>query len=708
MSWFQKVMPKTLKTKLRLILFAIGFFPFIFILIYIQNLGKEKILDDTLAIHHAQMHMIKKSIESQILSLGKELKFLASLDMMNDMIVDDVDKRIAQLLLHKKEDLALNIEMYTINTQDHIVASTTHEVKKIFTDATALKNAIASGVSYFFKENDLYLFTKIDSNLQKDAILGYLVMKYDLSNLFVFSVRQTGIRSLFYFPVNALKIGEMFDDEPLTLKSYHNDYISKKYLVLNEQFEGVLSKGYIVYMIKKSVALSFLDQFMLFVWILFVLGALVIGFVSWWIGKRILKPIDTLSQTTKSIIKTQDYTTQVSLSSEGEIEELTENFNAMIREVNKSMQLLEAENKVRLLRFVQLINIFNRLIQTQSEKACIDLALDELQVLIPEQTFTFSKVYPQDDEKLKLMLYVKDFEKELNHFYGVISLSGEEVTDQEEIRFYQAIATMIMLQLDQIRLIAQTKAASSAKSTFISHMSHELRTPLHTILSATQYLIGYEALSLPQQEKVATIESSADHLLGMINDILDLAQIEAGKVLVSCTEQSSEQIIMLVEEIITMLDVLAEQKGSKITLENRVPQLLYVNVDIRLMKQIMINLLSNAIKFTENGNIVFILDTCGEDFCIDIKDSGVGISSKNMESLFKDFTQVPNQGNTQKKGSGLGLVISRKLASLFNAEVTLESEGEGCGTTASLRIKNKITSPGDDADKNNWHSDNKR
>jgi len=687
MNWFKKIIPKTLKTKLRMALFAIGFFPFVFILIYIHNLGEEKILDDTLTIHHTQMHMIKKSIESQILSLGKELKFLASLDMMNDMIVDDVDKRIAQLLLHKKEDLALNIEMYAINTQDNIVASTTHEVKKIFGAAAALKVAIVSETSYFFKENDLYLFAKIDSNLQKDAVLGYLIMKYDLSNLSVFSVKQRGIRSLFYFPSNALKIGEMFDDEPLALQNYHNDYISEKYLVLNEQFEGILSKGYIVYVIKKSVALSFLDQFMFFVWILFILGALVIGFVSWWIGKRILKPIDTLSQTTKSIIKTQDYTTQVTLSSEGEIQELTENFNAMIRKVNNSMQLLEEENKVRLLRFVQLINIFNRLIQTQSEKECINLALDELQTLIPEQTFSFSEAYPQDNEKLKLMIYVKDFEKELSHFYGVISLSGEEVTDQEEIRFYQAIATMIMLQLDQIRLIAQTKAVSSAKSTFISHMSHELRTPLHTILSSTQYLIGYEGLSLPQQEKVATIESSADHLLGMINDILDLAQIEAGKVLVSLTEQSSDQIIILVEEIITMLDVLAEQKGSKITLENRVPQVFYVNIDMRLMKQIIINLLSNAIKFTEDGNIVFILEICGEDLCIHIKDSGVGISSKNMESLFKDFTQIPNQGSTQKKGTGLGLVISRKLASLFNAGLTLESEGEGCGTTATLRLK---------------------
>jgi len=117
------------------------------------------------------------------------------------------------------------------------------------------------------------------------------------------------------------------------------------------------------------------------------------------------------------------------------------------------------------------------------------------------------------------------------------------------------------------------------------------------------------------------------------------------------------------------------------------PQLLYVTVDMRLVKQIIINLLSNAIKFTEEGNIVFILDKCGEDLCISIQDSGVGISAKNMECLFEDFTQVSNQGKNQEKGSGLGLVISRKLASLFKAEVSLESGGEGHGTTAHIRFK---------------------
>ena len=167
----------------------------------------------------------------------------------------------------------------------------------------------------------------------------------------------------------------LFDAEPLHLTPYENDYMNEKYLILQEQFEGLLSSGFIVYQIEKSVALSFLDQFMFFVWVLFALGFLVIGLALLVDqSERILKPIARLSDATKSIVSTQDYSTQVSVASEeGEIRELAENFNVMVAEINTSFQKLEEENRVRLLRFVQLVNIFNGLIQTQSEEACIAL-----------------------------------------------------------------------------------------------------------------------------------------------------------------------------------------------------------------------------------------------------------------------------------------------------------------------------------------------
>ena len=692
MPSLHRLVPQTLKSKLRLALFTIGFLPYLFILLYSYNLGEKKILDDAIVIQHTQMRQVKKTIESQLLSLTKEMHFLASLDIMNDMIVEDVDKRISQLLIQKQQDLALKIHLFTLNTKSKIISSSDMSKQQHFSHTDLLKKALLKHKAYFFTDKSIMMFTAIHSRLQKDEILGYFFVEYALSNLELFTLEEKGIRSMIYHPFSHKQIGKIYEHETLTIQDDSLYKVSAEYLLLHEDFKGILSEWKLVYMIQKSVALDYLDEFILFVWILFALGFIVISVISFWISKRILEPISQLSSATKSIISTQDYTTQVNITSQGEISELANDFNAMIRETNHAFSVLEEENKLRLLRFVQLINIFNNLIQTQTEEDCITLALDELQTLMPHQNFHFSKKYPQIVQKNSMsqymMLYVKDFEKQTSDFYGVISLNqSTQITDVHEEKFYRSIATMIMLQLDQIRLVEQTQAVSHAKSTFISHMSHELRTPLHTILSSTQYLIGYENISSKQQDMVATIESSADHLLGMINDILDLVQIEAGKVTVTPVKQNSDEIEVLTQEIITMLEVLAEQKDISMTLINTVTSPMEVSIDIRYYKQILINLLSNAIKFTHKGSIDLSIESCDNAVCIVIQDSGVGISKEDLVLLFSDFTQVKNNQEAQQKGSGLGLAISRKLAQLFNADIHLQSEGVNMGTKAIITLR---------------------
>ena len=692
MKLMQKILPQTLKSKLRLALFSIGFLPYLFILIYSYNLGEKKILDDAIAIQYTQMNQVQKSVEAQLQSLEKEMRFLASLDMMNDIVVGDVDKRISHLLLQKQEDLALNMHLFALNPEYKIIASSDIKQKHTFIYTEPFKRSLAQNKAYFFTDNNLIMYTAIHSTIQTDDLLGYLFVEYSLSNLKLFTIQRNGIRSMFYHPKSMLSIGKVYEGETLDISNDRSHYVNDKYLVVHEAFKGILAEWSLVYMIKKSVALGFLDAFIVFVWMLFSFGFIIIAFISIWISKRILEPISQLSKATKSIISTQDYTTQVSITSQGEINDLANDFNAMIRETNYAFNVLEEENKLRLLRFVQLINIFNRLIQTQTEESCITLALNELQTLMPHQDFNFSTKYPKVVEKNSMsqymMLYVKDFEKQTCDFYGVISLNqSSEITDPHEEKFYRSIATMIMLQLDHIRLIEQTQAVSHAKSTFISHMSHELRTPLHTILSSTQYLIGYENLTHKQQEIIARMESSADHLLGMINDILDLVQIEAGKVSVTPIKQNSDEIKIFIQDVITMLELLAEQKGINITLNNTVTHPIDVTIDSRLFKQILINLLSNAIKFTEQGSIDFRMEKCDDSLCIVIQDSGIGISKEDLVLLFDDFTQAKNKSDTQEKGSGLGLAISHKLAQLFNAKLRLESEGIGQGTKAIITLK---------------------
>jgi len=679
--------PQTLKTKIRLALFVTAFIPFVFLLFYVEEMGKVKMLDDTLKIRHGQMSMVKERIGQTLLSLQKEAGFLASLDMMNDMLVNDVDKRIAGLLLHKQQDLAFKTDISAVNSEGKIIASTRQEVQKIFVYNSALKDAVSQHKNYFLAASTLYLFAPIVSTLQNNEALGYLLIAYPLENLKQMTENvQDEVHTLFYFPKSARYIGTLPSKEVLKSVPYNGDYISKKYLILNEHLEGMLSGGFLVYMVQKSLALSFLNQFVTLIWVLLFVGFLVIAFLSWWIGERILKPVHTLTQATKKIISTQDYSTQVALSSEGEIRELTEHFNAMVREVKQTLNVLEKENRLRLLRFTQLITIFNHLIQTKEEKECISLAIEELQRLIPEQHFFFTdqKRNP-DDTAHYLTLFVKDFEKSTSRYYGAIVLEGTKtIEDSNEVQFYEAIATMIMLQLDQIGLIERIHSVSEAKSLFISHMSHELRTPLHTILSATQYLIGYEGLTTAQQERVGTIESSAGHLLGMINDILDLAQIEAGKASAEIVLLSSDALSAMIEEVVQMLEVLAEQKSTTIMFENHAPPLQHIQTDQKYFKQILINLLSNAIKFTDKGHIDIVMKMCDERLCICVKDDGIGLSKEESSRLFDAFAQL-NKAQ-KEKGSGLGLVISQKLASLFEGELLVTSEGRGKGVEATLKL----------------------
>ncbi|MGB5507060.1 MAG: ATP-binding protein [Sulfurovum sp.] len=701
MKYLRKILPKTLKSKLRIALFGIGFFPYFLILIYSYNLGEKKILDNTMLTYHNQMTQVKKRVEDQFLSLQKEMRFLASLDIMNDMIVGDVDKRISQLLMQKKKDLGLEMDLFTLTSEKKVISSTAKSLPHDFAYISEFNKILRKNKNYFFTDKSIILFTPINSTLQKNKLLGYLCLEYALSNLDSYTTQANGIRSIFYHFDSSAKIGDVYNNELLLdIKEQNTQYVSDHYLVLHEQFEGIMSEWMIVYMINKSVALIFLDSFILFVWALFALGVIIIALISFWISRRILEPIAKLSDATKSIISTQDYTTQVSISSQGEISELANDFNIMVRETNRAFKILEEENQVRLLRFVQLINIFNGLIQTQTEEACITLAINELQILMPHQHFSFSQEYPKQNEGNEsnqyLMLYVKDFEKQTSDFYGVITLGeSRPITDPHEEKFYRSIATMIMLQLDQIRLIEQTQAVSHAKSTFISHMSHELRTPLHTILSSTQYLIAYENLTHHQQEMVETMQSSADHLLGMINDILDLVKIESGKVTIDLVQQKSDEIEVLTQHVINMLEVLAEQKEIPITFNNRLTKRMKVTIDIRYFKQILINLLSNAIKFTEYGSIDLTLEKCGESLCLSIQDSGIGISEDDLKNVFDEFSQVKNKSKNTEKGSGLGLPISRKLARLFQADVIIESKGLGYGTKALIKFGSSLVEEND-------------
>lgn len=226
----------------------------------------------------------------------------------------------------------------------------------------------------------------------------------------------------------------------------------------------------------------------------------------------------------------------------------------------------------------------------------------------------------------------------------------------------------------ELKLLQSKEAAeagSRAKSAFLATMSHELRTPLNAIMGLSQ-LLQQEILgnlNEKQQEYVNCIYSSGEHLLSLINDILDLSKIEAGKEELYFTTLSVNDIC---HNVISTVCDRAISKGLKIIVEIA-ENIETCIADERRLKQMLLNLLTNAIKFTQKGRISLEVKQKNQAIAFIITDTGIGIDSQYFSSLFEPFKQLDSQLNRQYEGTGLGLALTRKLAWLHSGDITVES-----------------------------------
>jgi signal transduction histidine kinase len=236
---------------------------------------------------------------------------------------------------------------------------------------------------------------------------------------------------------------------------------------------------------------------------------------------------------------------------------------------------------------------------------------------------------------------------------------------------------------------AELASANRAKDRFLATMSHELRTPLNAIMGFTGTLLMKlpGPLTLDQDKQLRTIQSSSRHLLSLINDLLDLAKIESGKVQVKIEPVPCQ---ILLEEVANSLRPQAESKGLR--LELSAPETgVVVLADRRALKQILINLTNNAIKFTEHGFVRLELmerrdhGACAE---ISVTDTGVGIAREDQARLFQAFARVETERTRSLEGAGLGLHLSQRLAALLEAKITLDSE-PGRGSRFALVLAKK-------------------
>lgn len=226
------------------------------------------------------------------------------------------------------------------------------------------------------------------------------------------------------------------------------------------------------------------------------------------------------------------------------------------------------------------------------------------------------------------------------------------------------------------------EAANAAKSRYLAGLSHELRTPLNVLLGYAQLLSQDQELPAKQRETLGIVKRNGEHLADLIEGLLEISKIEAGRVTLQRDELNLKAVL---QQLVDMFQMQASQKGIKFHYISKgvVPD--YVATDKQRFRQILINLISNAIKYTEKGTVTFEVSYRSQVAHFNITDTGTGISQENQELIFKPFEQVRNAHTQAIGGTGLGLTISRSLAELMGGEISLTST-LGQGSTFTFRL----------------------
>jgi PAS domain S-box-containing protein len=265
----------------------------------------------------------------------------------------------------------------------------------------------------------------------------------------------------------------------------------------------------------------------------------------------------------------------------------------------------------------------------------------------------------------------------------------KKASDELQIRVQAATAELATQNELLRRQAIELEQASRLKSQFLANMSHEFRTPLNAILGYTHMLLQGVAGELPPAVKrqLQRIDSNGRHLLTIINEILDITRIEAGKMPIQISEFDLNE---LVPEVMVELDPMISR--SKLTVTPTLsPELPLVTSDRQKVKQIVVNLLSNALKFTHQGGIEIGVgfDAEARTASIAVNDTGIGIAPEHHEKIFEDFRQVDDSPSRQYGGTGLGLAICRRLATALGGKISLHST-VGHGSTFTLTIPVEI------------------
>jgi signal transduction histidine kinase len=277
------------------------------------------------------------------------------------------------------------------------------------------------------------------------------------------------------------------------------------------------------------------------------------------------------------------------------------------------------------------------------------------------------------------ILHDRTEEMEKARLYAELKRASEQLQQRVHEATSELVRQNELLRRQHIEL----EQASALKTQFLANMSHEFRTPLNAILGYTSMLLqGVSGRMAPAQRKnLDRVESNARHLLAIINDILDIARIEAGRMPLHVTEF---RVADLVAEVVAEVEPPIARSGVALATDVE-PGIGAVRSDRQKVKQIVLNLLTNALKFTPRGSVRVCVRhlPAGDTVSIAVADTGIGISPDDQERVFEDFRQADNSPTRQYGGAGLGLAICRRLATMLDGQITLVSE-RGRGSTFTL------------------------
>jgi signal transduction histidine kinase len=282
--------------------------------------------------------------------------------------------------------------------------------------------------------------------------------------------------------------------------------------------------------------------------------------------------------------------------------------------------------------------------------------------------------------------------------FGVLAIQKKTLGafPEDTVKLMQTFASQSVLAIQNARLFREVEEqgralalASQHKSQFLANMSHELRTPLNAILGYAELLVDgiYGELSEKARSVLDRVQSNGRHLLGLINDVLDLSKIEAGQLTLTVEDYAMPAVV---HSVVSATESLASAKG--LSLAASVPRDLPLGYgDERRLTQVLLNLVGNAIKFTDAGSVQVSVCVAKDCFDVAVSDTGPGIAAEDKARIFEEFQQVDNSNTRRKGGSGLGLAISRRIVDLHGGTITVESE-IGKGSTFHVIIPVRVAS----------------